>query len=531
MRIIQPIIYSVLHSGHHEETRIDGKSYDLMLEIQKELSVFEPIEDDEARMIWLDIPRGTAEEWKAFNDERYGCSDDEEDSLASYEERLTENYDRETEWFFLVTSTYRENTFLKISDRCHEYAIFTNRDMDNHGYGWDMTWFLRPLLELVKQKVKVISLDPDAYNRHVEQHLPYRQRDGRIKSSILNRIIPERRLQVKDREHCIEIMRELVRRKKVYDSVKKGDSVPSDFWKKNNVPAPFEEMTIRRFCHYYRIANILFWTESESDKKKRAEITDGVEYYKSFALYDSLEEYDLDSVADFRRFAKDHYGELGFSRMNIHGSDYYAGGKWLISFGISYSAYVDTGLEIAMALYESGAPFIYHEAETTLHVLEETGWIRLSPHYFHDYLEGGDDEGIFPLPFVEYCGEEEHISRAQYDEIVRAAKWEPQEKLILDHKIPLDDEVYSLIRDEVDEPITLSEIRHRLENRFKTYLSVNRQDGFKGYYYFAPSNAGKYSDRRSKKNYPTFNEALRALILEMNKININNDENEDTIYE
>lgn len=66
MRIIQPIIHQVLHSGHHEETYLDEKSFELLLEIQKTLSVFEPIDDDEARKIWLEIPRGTAGKFRGF---------------------------------------------------------------------------------------------------------------------------------------------------------------------------------------------------------------------------------------------------------------------------------------------------------------------------------------------------------------------------------------------------------------------------------------------------------------------------------
>lgn len=47
MRIIQPIIHKVLDSGLHKETRLDDKSFELLLEIQKVLSVFEPIGDGE----------------------------------------------------------------------------------------------------------------------------------------------------------------------------------------------------------------------------------------------------------------------------------------------------------------------------------------------------------------------------------------------------------------------------------------------------------------------------------------------------
>ena len=64
-RITQPVIDSVMRGTLGNEVYVDGKSFDLLLEIQKALSVFEPIGDDEARKIWLEIPQGTAEEWKA----------------------------------------------------------------------------------------------------------------------------------------------------------------------------------------------------------------------------------------------------------------------------------------------------------------------------------------------------------------------------------------------------------------------------------------------------------------------------------
>ena len=79
-RITQPIINSVLHGTLENDRCVDEQSFALLLEIQKTLSVFEPIDDDEARKIWLEIPRGTAKEWKAFDNELRGCSDDE-DSL------------------------------------------------------------------------------------------------------------------------------------------------------------------------------------------------------------------------------------------------------------------------------------------------------------------------------------------------------------------------------------------------------------------------------------------------------------------
>ena len=433
--ITLPVLNDVLHHTLEDDVYVDGRSFELLLEIQRVLAVFEPTGDDEARMIWLEMPRG---------------------------ESRDEEFPYEKEWFFLVTSTYRENTFLKISDRVHRYVIFTNRHFWEETRPSDMVWLMEPLLKVVKERVDEIVMDPDAYNRYIEENLPYRQRSGRIRSEVLNRILPERRLQVEDRAHCIEVMKELIRREEVYEKEECD-------WERLGVPAPFEKMTIREFCKYYRVADYAFLSRGEN---RAVGTEDDVEYYTRHGLHGQLDEYDLDSEKDFERFATDHYGELGLSRMNVGATKYYAGGKWIVTFGISYSAHDDVGLRIAMALYETGAPFLFYDAENLLHILEETGWVRISPFTFHDYLQGDDDEGVIGLPFVEDCDKEGELTRAQYDEIVRQAEWEPEVKLKLDRTIPLEDEAYNLIREEVKVTVTLGEIRHRIEKKYETYLSV-----------------------------------------------------------
>ena len=66
-RITLPILDSIPHCTLEDDIYLDEKSFSLLLEIQKTLSLFEPIDDDEARKIWLEIPRGTAAEWKTFD--------------------------------------------------------------------------------------------------------------------------------------------------------------------------------------------------------------------------------------------------------------------------------------------------------------------------------------------------------------------------------------------------------------------------------------------------------------------------------
>ena len=63
-RIIQPVMASVLSHSLGHDIVVSGRSVELMYEIQRVLSVLEPVEDDECRVIWLEIPKGTPEEWK-----------------------------------------------------------------------------------------------------------------------------------------------------------------------------------------------------------------------------------------------------------------------------------------------------------------------------------------------------------------------------------------------------------------------------------------------------------------------------------
>ena len=394
-----PIINKALNSWRHDEVFLDEKSFAILVEIQQTLSVFESIDDDEARKIWIAIPRGRTSK---------------------------KEYPYEKEWFFLVSSKYRENSFLQITDCDHRYVILSNRN-SHEAHPSDMSWLLEPWLLFLKKLIATIVKDSDTYNRYIEENLPYRQRSGKIKSLYLNRIIPERRFEVENREHCIQVMKELMRRKSIYESVEVGSSTD---WKELGVPAPIDTMSIRTFCKYYRIADTIFWSRSEYTRAKQAaSIEDDVEYYSNHGLHGNPNEYDLDSEQDFKRFATDHYGELGLSRTNVGSTNYYAGDNWIITLGISYSVYAGMGLKIAMALFETGAPFIFYDAENLLHILEETGIVRISPYTFHDYLKDGDDEGVIEIPFIEDCGTEGELTRAQYDEIVRLAEWEPEPKL------------------------------------------------------------------------------------------------------
>ena len=176
-------------------------------------------------------------------------------------------------------------------------------------------------------------------------NLPYQQRTGRIAQKDFNRIGPNFKIEVEDRETAIKALEDSVH----------GLSAPL-----------LETMTIRKYCTYYRIANEVY----EAYHRKRglreriptdtqdvpAELRNVVSYKrKKFVTATSM--YDIDNPEDFMRFATYHYGELGLSRLNIFASHDRQQG-WKIVVSNSYSANAGLAIEVATALYKAGAPLL-----------------------------------------------------------------------------------------------------------------------------------------------------------------------------
>ena len=155
-----------------------------------------------------------------------------------------------------------------------------------------------------------------------------------------------------------------------------------------------------------------------------------VAYYKRMKFVDVEVLYDIDSPADFIRFATDHYGELGLSRLNIFASNKRQQG-WMIVVSNSYSANVGLAIEVATALYKAGAPLLIYDAEKLLRILREEDWVRLIPSSFHNYM-GYQEEGIvYELPWEYECSDDvdSPLTREQYQAIVSLAEWQPEERV------------------------------------------------------------------------------------------------------
>ena len=153
-------------------------------------------------------------------------------------------------------------------------------------------------------------------------------------------------------------------------------------------------------------------------------------YYKRKKFVEVTEMYDIDSPEDFMRFATDHYGELGLSRLNIFASNDRQHG-WMIVVSNSYSANVGLAIEVATALYKAGAPLLIYDAEKLLRILLEEDYVRLVPDSYHNYMDYQEEGTVYELPWEYECSDDSNsvLTKEQYLAIVSNAEWQEVEKL------------------------------------------------------------------------------------------------------
>ena len=390
-----------------------------LVEIQHRFERLAVMGDDEYRGFYIEVPRPTLEEW-GYTEELItsGEYDSREAFLADW---LAFN-PMDTRWFHVDSSRYGDFRSIRVTDRKHTHFIITNSSKCADAEP-DDTWCrenLTRLFDYLERMIDVVVANPDGFNDYVAYNLPYQQRTGRIAQKDFNRIVPNFKIEMEDRETAVKALEDSVH----------GYSAPL-----------LETMTIRKYCTYFRIANEVY----EAYHRKRGfrgrihtdpqdvpkELRDVV-YYKRKKFVDVAEMYDIDSPEDFMRFATDHYGELGLSRLNIFASHDRQQG-WKIVVSNSYSANAGLAIEVATALYKAGAPLLIYDAEKLLRTLLEEDYVRLVPNSYHNYM-GYQEEGfVYELPWEYECSEDTDsvLNKEQYQAIVSNVEWQIEERISL----------------------------------------------------------------------------------------------------
>ncbi len=401
------------------EIVVGGNMLERLVEIQHRFEQLAVMGDDEYRGFHIEVPRPVPEEW-GYAEELIasGEYDSREASLADW---LAFN-PMETKWFHIASSRYGDSRSIRVTDRKHTRFIITNYPKCTDA-GPDDTWCrenLTRLFDYLERMIDVIVANPDGFNDYVAHNLPYQQRTGRIAQREFNRIVPNFKINVEDRDMAIKALEDSVH----------GRSVPL-----------LETMTIRKYCTYFRIANEVyenyhrkrgFRGRIHTDPQDVPEELRDVVYYKRKKFMDVAEMYDIDSPDDFMRFATDHYGELGLSRLNIFASHDRQQG-WKIIVSNSYSANAGLAIEVATALYKAGTPLLIYDAEKLLRILLEEDYVRLVPDSYHNYIGYQEEGTVYELPWEYECSDDANsiLTKGQYQAIVSLAEWLPEERIRL----------------------------------------------------------------------------------------------------
>lgn len=396
------------------EIVVDGDMMDRLVEIQSQFERLEVMGDDDYRGFYIEVPRPEPEEW---GDSEELIATGEYESRESFLADWLECNPMETRWFHVASCRYRDSRSIRITDRKRTRFIIANRsncEDAESDYLWSKE-ILISLFDYLERLIDVIVANPDGFNDYVAHNLPYQQRTGRISQKEFDDIVPIFKIEVEDMETAIKALE---------DSVN-GCSVPL-----------LETMTIRKYCSYYRIANEAYETYYRNrgvgeclnvDPQDVPEELRDVVYYKRVKFVDVTEMYDIDSQDDFRRFATDHYGELGLSRLNILASNDRQHG-WKIVVSNSYSASAGLAIEVATALYKAGAPLLIYDAEKLLRILLEEDYVRLVPDSYHNYMGYQEEGSVYELPWEYECSDDYSVlTKEQYQAIISVAEWQPEE--------------------------------------------------------------------------------------------------------
>ena len=354
------------------EIVVGGDMLERLVEIQHRSEQLAVMGDDEYRGFYIEVPRSAPEEW---GDADELIASGEYDSREAFLADWLAFNQMETRCFHVASSRYEDSRSIRVTDRKHTHFIITNRPKCTDAEPDDTLCRenLTRLIDYLQRMIDVIIANPDGFNDYVAHNLPYQQRTGRIAQKEFNSIVPKFKIEEEDRETAIRALADSAH----------GHSAPL-----------LETMTIRKYCTYFRIANEVYEAFHQKRGFRRRIHTDpqdvpeelrDVAYYKRKKFVDVTEMYDIDSPEDFMRFATDHYGELGLSRLNIFASHDRQQG-WKIVVSNSYSANSGLAIEVATALYNAGAPLLIYDAEKLLRILLEEDYVRLAPDSYHNYM-------------------------------------------------------------------------------------------------------------------------------------------------
>lgn len=316
-------------------TAVSGKCADIIRSIHDAMGRLAPMGDDESRSLWFEV-RG-----------------------------------RRWEWYRLSVSTYKDRHYLYITGDTYDHHVFCDKeDCNSHHcfYEDELVGIFSKVEKYVVGLVDNILSASEQYNSYVEKYLSYYRREGLIKRSILNSLIPDNR----------------------YD----GIDIPRviNLYENQFEPTQFSEMTLRCYMHYWRIAyEAVYGKMSGND----------IEVFQHSSKGYEIKEYNLDSEDDFRRWKNDvspyHGFDVVYARVHLYPT--YTDGQWHFYVGTGSYWNLDDCFRAVVGLSDAGISVELGEVDHVLGILKETDYVEITP-YAYRYMQGDDIGSQMKLPYA-----------------------------------------------------------------------------------------------------------------------------------
>ena len=219
----------------------------------------------------------------------------------------------------------------------------------------------------------------------------YYRREGLIKRSVLNSLIPDNSYDGIDIPRVINLYENQVE------------------------PTQFSEMTIRRYMHYWRIAYEAVYGKMSGDD---------IEVFRHSSKGHEAREYNLDSEDDFRRWKSEvspyHGFDVVYARVHLYPT--YTNGQWHFYVGTGSYWNLDDCFRAVIGLSDAGISVELGEVDHILGILKETDYVEITP-YAYRYMQGDDIGSQMKLPYADEVG------KVVIKEIVENTKWNKLEKV------------------------------------------------------------------------------------------------------
>lgn len=338
-------------------TAVSGKCADIIRRIHKAMSLLAPMGDDERRSLWFEVK---GKRW---------------------------------DWYRLSVSTCKDRHYLYITGATYDHHVFCDKEDYNSRqcfYEDELVGIFSKIENYIVGLVDNILSASEQYNAYVEKYLSYYRREGLIKRSVLNSLIPDNSFDGIDIPRAIDIYENQVE------------------------PTQFPEMTLRRYMHYWRIAYEAVYGKMSGDD---------IEVFRHSSKGYEAREYNLDSEEDFRRWKSDvssyHGFDVVYARVHLYPT--YTNGQWHFYVGTGSYWNLDDCFRAVVGLSDAGISVELGEVEHILGILKETDYVEIIP-YAYRYMQGDDIGSQMKLPYADEVGKD------VIKEIIANTKWNKLEK-------------------------------------------------------------------------------------------------------